>query len=182
MGARGPLPKNNAAKVRAGNPGRRTLHEGEPLPPPGEVAPPRWLTAGGLEIWQLAAPVASAMRTLTRADILAFARYCNAYARYLELHAFMMARGVHGTTYPLKDKAGRPRYAQELPQAAEWRRLHEILIRLEVQFGLTPAARVRMMVRPVGQQSAPIEDPRSDSLRAFFAGGGPKSAPRAMKV
>lgn len=148
MGLRGPQPKPTAMKIAQGNPGRRSLNEREPIPPPGAVVPPPWVDGQALQIWHQVSPVLIAMRTLTTADTLAFARYCIAYARYLELKQVMWDKGWTGTTYPLRagkasDKASG---IAEFPQASELRRLHEILSRLEDRFGMTPSARTRLRV------------------------------------
>ncbi len=170
MGARGPQPKPTSLKRAAGNPGRRQLNEHEPLPPEGEIVPPPWLSAKARSIWDAVAPVAIAMKTLTTADVLPFARYCTAFARWLELTQWLEK---NGTTYTLKDARGKPKYAAEFPQAIEQRRMYEVLIRLESHFGLTAASRTRLHV--VGAPNIPgnADDARNDSLRDFFAGGGP---------
>lgn len=145
MGLRGPQPKPTQLKLAQGNPGRRALNEREPIPPPGTIAPPPWVVGQALAIWNQVSPVLIAMRTLTTADTLAFARYCIAYARYLELKQVMWDKGWTGTTYPLKN-GGKASGIAEFPQASELRRLHEILSRLEDRFGMTPSARTRLRV------------------------------------
>lgn len=149
MGLRGPPAKPTALKAAQGNPGRRQLTENEPVPPPGPIAPPAWVTGAAAQIWNDLAPVLIAMRTLTTADRLTFGRYCVDFARFLELKTHMWDRGWTGTCYPIKDKKGKTRFAGELPQAAELRRLHEILVRLEDRFGLSPSARTRLRVAPL---------------------------------
>lgn len=174
MGRRGPLPKPTEIKKAAGNPGRRRLNEKEPIPPAGDVTAPTWLSEKAREVWNVAAPIAITMRTLTVADVLPFGRYCEAFARYLELKEFLMAKGPSGTTYPIRDQAGNVRTICELPQAIEYRRLHEILIRLEAHFGLTAAARARLTVeRDLPPPPADGQPQRADQLRDFFAAGGP---------
>lgn len=179
MGRRGPIPKPTALKRAAGNPGRRQLNENEPLPPEGEVAAPAWLTPEGKRVWDAIAPVAVTMKTLTTADVYPFARYCEAFARWLELNAWLKK---NGTTYTMKGKDGKPRYAAEFPQAIEHRRLYEILIRLEGNFGLTASARSRLNVLPAAAAAPAEQAQKSEDLRDFFAGGGPAAgvAPRVI--
>lgn len=179
MGLRGPLPKPTAIKQAQGNPGKRRLNDGEPLPPPGEISPPAWLGARGREVWDQVAPVAIAMRVLTTADVLAFARYCEAFARYVELKTWL---AKNGTTFAKKNPKGKVVWVGEFPQAIEFRRWHEILIRLENNFGLTPAARARLNVEASGAAStlpppATPEEAKNRAIEDFFSGGGP-AAPR----
>jgi P27 family predicted phage terminase small subunit len=175
MGLRGPQPKPSALKIAQGNPGRRAISENEPIPPPGTVVPPPWVDGQALEIWTYIAPVLVAMKTLTTADVLPFARYCIAYARYLELREALWKKGWSGTTYPIRTD-GKTRGVAELPQAGELRRLHEILSRLEDRFGLTPSARTRLRVEHTGPASTP-SGPIPPTFRIFAKYGPPGATP-----
>lgn len=185
MGRRGPLPKPTSLKAAAGNPGKRRLNDAEPLPPSGEVSPPAWMSGEALKIWAQMAPIAITMQTLTIADVLTFARYCESFARYIELKRFLMSKGASGTTYAVKGSDGKSvRYVAELPQAAEYRRLHEILIKLEEHFGFTPAARSRIQVEKGGASpSAPVAPltPEDQAKQDFFRRGGPEVPPPSTK-
>lgn len=162
MGLRGPAPQPTAIKDARGNPGRRPLNANEPIPPRDPVVPPRWLTPAAMDIWHDLAPHLIAMRVLTVVDRMTFARYCRTYARYLELQENFWDKGPHGTLYPLKDKKGKTRNAGEWPQAAELRRLQEILCRLEDRFGLNPAARSRLHVTRPFDASPSTTGPQTD--------------------
>lgn len=164
-------------KEAAGNPGRRKLNEHEPIVPPGVPPPPKWLRAPGREHWFALAPTLVAMRVLTLADATTFGRYCQVLARYIELDRFLMRKGAAGTTYAIKDAEGKVRYIAEMPQATEFRRLHEILLRLEREFGLTPAARSAIKVESINTSApapAPAPRPANTGPYSFFAGGGPR--------
>ena len=179
MGLRGPAPKPTALKEAQGNPGRRRLNDGEPVPLAGEITPPSWLSPAGREVWAQLAPNMTAMRVLTTADVWTFARYCELFARYLELRAFLAGKGPASTVYPIKGADGTTRYIAEHPQAAEYRRLHELLIKLEQEFGLTPSARSRINVEshagPAAAE-APEQDEGAALLRLVAQGGvtGPR--------
>ncbi len=116
------------------------------------------------------------MKTLTVVDVDAFARYCEAYARYVVLKNFLWSKGAAGTTYKVTDDRGRLRYVAELPQASELRQVHGIILALEREFGLTASARSRIQVQPSsvagGAQAVktPAADPASD-LVAYISGG-----------
>jgi len=180
MGARGPIPKPTAMKEAAGNPGKRVLSKGEPAPPPGDPEAPAWLSEAGRAQWTAIAPVLVAMRTLTVADTGVFARYCEMLVRWIECSR--LVREI-GTTYAVRDaptKKGEPgqvRYWAEFPHTSEWRKLAEALLRLEAHLGLTPAARSRINVTPVGVP-APAGPAVSDEQaerdrrrREFFSAG-----------
>lgn len=179
MGLRGPAPKPTALKEAQGNPGRRRLNDGEPVPPAVDVAPPSWLSPIGRAVWAQLAPTMTAMRVLTSADVWTFARYCEAFARYLELREFLAGKGPHGTVYPVKNADGTTRCLLEIPQAAEYRRLHEMLIKLEQEFGLTPSARSRINVEGHSGPAASgdsVEDEGAALLHLVGQGGvtGPR--------
>lgn len=162
-------------KIAAGNPGKRKLNDAEPLPPQGEIAPPEYISVEARRHWDRIAPVVIAMRTLTTADVDAFARYCELLERYSVLRAFVWRKGAAGTSYRVTDDSGKLRYIAELPQAAELRQVHRLLLQLEREFGLTAAARSRIQVEasPVAQTAQQVKtpsDPAGD-LVAFIARG-----------
>ena len=174
MGRRGPKPKPSELKKLLGNPGKRPLNEHEPIPPDGEISPPSLLDAAAKPYWNQLAPVLMAMRVLTTADVFLVARYCNLLARYAELKEFLMLKGAAGTTYPIKDKNGKVRGFAEFPQSWEYRQLHQQLLSIERELGLTPSARSRMQVPPsAATPTSPPSTPKDAQLRDFFAGGGP---------
>jgi P27 family predicted phage terminase small subunit len=176
MGLRGPAPKPTALKQAQGNPGRRRLNDNEPIPPAGEVGPPSWLGPQAREVWLQLSPVMLAMRVLTTADVWTFGRYCTNFARWLELRTFLAEKGPHATTYPVKDEAGNVRAILELPQAREFRRLDELLLKSEREFGLTPSARSRIQIEPGGvvvRPEVPDDGDNPAQLWKLVGGGGP---------
>ncbi len=182
MGARGPAPKPRALKEAQGNPGRRRLNDNEPVPPAGDVAPPSWLSPIGRDVWAQLAPVMTTMRVLTTADVWTFARYCENFARWLELRAFLAGKGPASTVIPVKDEAGNVRYLQEIPQAREYRLLDALLRQAEREFGLTPSARSRIKVELMGGPAASehaAEDEGAALLRLVGQGG--PAAPRKIR-
>lgn len=184
MGCRGPKPKPTSLKRLLGNPGKRTLNENEPIPPDIEVVAPAILRTDARIYWDQLAPLLIAMKVLTCADAIVFARYCNLLARYAQLDAFMMGakKGATGTTYVIKDEQGKIRSVMELPQSWEYRQIQNQLLAYEREFGLTPSARSRLRVEPGTSGVATPAPKRDQSLREFFAGGGPappRNAPAA---
>ena len=181
MGLRGKAPKPTELKRAQGNPGRRRLNEGEPVPPVCEVVPPEWLCPLALEVWKARAPNLIAMRVLTVVDADMFGVFCNTLAHYIELQRAFWSKGANGTIYTVKDKKGKPRNVKEWPQVADLRRTIELLIRLSDRFGLTPSARSRLSV---GQLAAapPTASPSNGPLDGPFPivdffDGPPRSRP-----
>src|SRR3954468_11314891 len=76
----GRRPQSTALKVLRGNPGKRKPNPQEPVPPAGEVTKPTTLSRGARGVWAELAPIALAMRTLTPADVRAFATLCELQA------------------------------------------------------------------------------------------------------
>jgi P27 family predicted phage terminase small subunit len=146
MGRRGPQPKPTTLKIAQGNPGKRALNDNEPVPPPGDIACPAWVEGVAREVWDQLAPVCVAMKTLTTADVLTFARYCDRFARWLELRAFVRDKLQANPFFVRYDEKGKIVYAGEFPQNQELARVGKEMLLLEREFGLTPAARSRLQV------------------------------------
>lgn len=128
--------------------------------------------------WNELAPVLTAMRVLTVADVHALARLCNLHHRYKVLSEFLMTKGASGTTVAIRDEKGKVKGVVEVPQSWEYRQIHSLILQHEAQLGLTPSARTRLRVEQgttaaaVAPASKPLPE-RDVKLRDFFAGGGP---------
>lgn len=183
MGARGPAPKPTALRVAQGNPGKRTLNDREPVPPPapaGGVAPPAWLGKSGRKVWDALAPAATAMKVLTTADVLTFARYCETFGRWLDLKALIATKYKGSTSYVRTNADGVITYAGEIPEGPEFRKLGKDLLLFEREFGLTPAARTRIQVdMGAGAAGAAEPAPGGPSFRQRFLEGPFPIAKRA---
>lgn len=158
----GPPPKPTALKLLEGNPGRRPLNTKEPQ---YELTkePPDFLTDEGLVVWNQFSEQLKNTGVLTKVDVNAFGRYCDAFAVWLKLQAFVKKNGttypvfdyeriVHHDTQPdgsVKERVERKKIivgAQAYPQAKQYISVSELLLKLESQFGLTPASRSKVTV------------------------------------
>ena len=157
MATRGRKPKPTALKILEGNPGKRPINENEPIPPKGTVKCPTWLEPEAKKEWKRLAPSLEAMGVLTQADLTAFAGYCQAYARWKEAEEFITQ---HGSI--LRTKSG---YVQPVPQVSIAQTYLKIMNRFAEQFGLTPAARSRIIAED--NTSGP-----SDEMEALLGGDG----------
>lgn len=172
MGRRGPRPEPTAIKILKGNPGKRRLNDEEPLPPAGAIEPPAWLRKTGREIWDRLAPIAIDMQVLTTADALTFARYCDTFGEWLEAHEWIRDKARGQTTYTVKGEDGSIRFVYEFPQAITARKLNLALLKMEEQFGFTPAARSRIHIERAATQAAQKPSSADEERRAFFANHG----------
>lgn len=143
--ARGPKPKPAAVRDQT-NPVRSKR---KPKPDAVQVAeavliggttPPAWLTGKGLDIWNDRAALLASARLLTEADVLAFARYCRNFARWL---ANVDILDKEGETYESESAHGKLKRAHPAFLIAD--RLERQLLAAEDRFGLNPSERQRIM-------------------------------------
>lgn len=171
MGARGPQPTPTAMLAARGSwrAKHRSAH-GEPTPERITPPCPSYLDKAEKQVWRQLAKELAALGLLTRIDRNPLARYCVLFVRWRKACDFL---AKYGTTYPLK--AIRPAGKREdgsqifeeyvkcfmpMPQVNEESNLRDGLLKLEREFGMTPAARTRIQV------DLP-EDAASDKSRFF---------------
>lgn len=121
----------------------REKHE----PKPASTAPtmPAWLDAEGKKAWKHLVPILERMRVLTEADGYALTMLCVAWSRYRiacdKLEQF-------GDVYPVKGPDGQVKALKRSPYAV-LQIEHAMNVRRMLQeFGLTPAARGRIVALP----------------------------------
>lgn len=119
---------------------------------------PKWLDERGRECWRQTVRDLKGMDLLRTIDVAALAAYCDAWSRWREACAFLDQNGL---TYVVREKgsAGTPgpvRFWAPFPQVAIAETLLTQIMRFQMEFGLTPAARLRLKV---GQR------PSSDSFK-----------------
>src|SRR5260221_1661848 len=141
MARRGPPPQPRTLRLLRGNPGKRSLHSGEPRPPSATPSCPRWLSPEAKRAWRGLIPLLRAMRILTRVDRDALVAYCQTYARWKAAEEFLVK---HGEVYPLRDEHGNVRYMQAFRQVSIARDLLYSLRSYQQEFGMTPSARTRV--------------------------------------
>lgn len=82
----GPKVKPTALKLLTGNPGRRPLPQGEPMPArPASLEPPWSLVSAARAFWDRYAPMLLDLGLLTEADMPEFATACEQDALYRRL-------------------------------------------------------------------------------------------------
>lgn len=170
MGRRGPPPKPTILKLAGGNPGKRPLNGAEPIPPSGAPEVPAFVAADQkcLALWKSLVPQLAAVHLARRIDGLTLGRYCELFVRWIEDAEFVRK---NGSTYAVrgqpttKSPQGKVLGFKEYPQSASLRKLHQSLLSIEREFGLTPAARTR--IRLENEKSASTD--LNELKRRFFA-------------
>jgi P27 family predicted phage terminase small subunit len=139
VGSRGPAPTPTSILKLRGS-WRAKTRGGEPEPEAVAPDPPPGLSDRARATWDELMPRLEAVGLATGVDGRAFGRYCEAWALWQDLAAFVQKSGH---AHPVKDRKGEIVGVRAYPQVALLLKTSEHLLRLEQQFGLTPAARVR---------------------------------------
>lgn len=162
MGKRGPKKTPTAVlKLRGSDEVR--YRKDEPTLDLTRPVPPPTLTDAAREVWERTVDLLYQMGVTTDIDAATLARYSTGTVRFW---AATKVLEEQGETYPLLDKEGNLRCYMPRPEVAIAARLMEQLLRIEVQFGMTPASRpdVKSMKKPAG-------DPMADLLNRRKQGG-----------
>ncbi|MCZ7633475.1 MAG: phage terminase small subunit P27 family [Phycisphaerales bacterium] len=179
MGRRGRIPKPTALKVLAGNPGKRPLNDREPKPLPGTPEPPEGMDDAARSVWDQLVPRLAEIGLATTIDGHVLGRYCEFFVLWRRAAEFVMQ---NGTTFTVRAESrdgqpGRVLGIREWPQAGEMRKLHQLLLVVEREFGLTPASRTRIQLEK--SLSAPRETEDDRKRREFFAQQGRAAGKRS---
>jgi P27 family predicted phage terminase small subunit len=157
MGRRGPPPQPTALRILRGNPGNRPLNDDEPQSPCDAIDPPPYLQGLSLEKWHDVVKKLSDMSLMTNADVDVVARYCVLFERY-QKYLDQVRRGLD--VIVMRDESGRVRYMQVAPASSILAKLEEQMLRIEREFGFTPASRSEIHNTPKVS---------NDPLAAFIA-------------
>jgi len=117
--------------------------------------PPEWLSDIGREEWMEKAEELRAREALTTVFLSSLAVYCDAYASYRELAAFVRENGA---TYKGKKGWEAPR-----PEVSLQTQKGKFMVSLAKEFGFTPGSQSRIAIVPQRDEAAerdPIEAAR----------------------
>jgi P27 family predicted phage terminase small subunit len=145
MGKRGP-PPTPTRKLELRGSWRAQGRSDEPQPEPGAPEKPEGLSEEASRAWDLLVPQLEATGVITKEDGAAFQRYVAHWATWVQLQAFI---DKTGHAHPMRNPRGEVTGVKVYPQVRLAIQLSEHLLRLEQQFGLTPAARAQF-ARPGG--------------------------------
>lgn len=153
MGKRGPRKTPTVLKLLKGNPSNEdleTVQKNEPKSTPTGFDPPADLDGLALEKWRESVPMLSTMRVWGSSEKETWARYCRIHQLWHECHAIIRKEGQ---TYTRASGMMAPR-----PETTLLIQYGTQLIRLECEFGLTPASR----------SSATMHDQEVDPMEEFL--------------
>ncbi|WP_455387464.1 phage terminase small subunit P27 family [Petrachloros mirabilis] len=142
MGSRGPAPTPTEILKRRGS-REISKRKNEPKPDKGQPVTPDMLDGDAKQVWDQLTDELDKIGVLTVIDGNALVRYCRMWVRWQQCDAFIKK---YGESYPLKDANGNVRCFQQFPEVGILNKLSVLLLRLEQEFGLTPAARTRIQV------------------------------------
>ena len=155
---RGRKPKPTQIKRISGNPGKRPLLQDEATPERALPRPPAILQGLARKEWWRMAPLLYDAGLLTKIDVTALATYCQCYARWCDAEEEIRRTGT-----VIKSTKGQPMVSPFLKVANI---ALQQLMRMLVEFGMSPSSRSRVTV-------AKIPDPE-DEFEKFLRSGGRK--------
>ncbi len=119
----------------------------EPQPEPAKIEPPKFLKAADKKYFREMVETLFSCGIMTRVDGGSFTRYITSFGRWVEAER-ALAEG-EPTHYEIRDDAGNVKGVVMSKAYATVCKEHERLLKLEQEFGLTPASRPRLQaVKP----------------------------------
>ena len=153
MARRGRPTKPTVLKVLEGNPGKRPLPVNEPKPKPIPPKCPTWIAAEGKRLWKKLMPELERLGLMTIVDGTAFEAVCQNYATWVGCEKYTKK---HGLTVGVETKGGGI-YEMQRPEVAIGQKSLKAVHTFMVEFGLTPAARVRLGTKFGTEEDDPME-------------------------
>lgn len=135
------------------------MNTAEPAPPADDGAPDALLTGDALAKWIETVPVLREMGLWSRADRASWVRYCVLYETFVRNKRMV---DEHGDVMRMTTQTGAP-YLQVSPYSTQMFAAAKEMLRIEQQFGLTPASRSQVKLSPK------VED---DPFESFVARRG----------
>lgn len=165
-GTRGPLPKPHALKVLEGNPGKRALDISGGINPRIEIpSPPAHLSKEAKKEWKRITPLLEELGLISKLDRAALGLYCQVAGRLAELEtafngqiALLVAKGIDyaDAVYQVSHAVTPSGYAQQSVMVQLIKSHREQLHRYLMHFGLSPAARGRVMASNYVDPTLPL--------------------------
>ena len=170
MGLRGPA--KTPTRILALRGSRRASRPGEPQPEVELPPVPDWLGDDAKKAYAAMGERLLALGLMTAIDGNALARYATLWIRWRRCEEFV---AKHGEVYvvrakPAWDKTeGAPIGFKAYPQSKLALALATELLRLEREFGMTPAARARL------SSDVPVDDDAGEATSFDYFGSGAKT-------
>jgi len=142
--------------VLNGNPSKKKdLGKNEPKPAPVVSAPkpPSWMNADGKKMWKRQVPGLQRVGLLTEADLESFIVLCQSYGEWVEAEKDMKKNGKYCI---YTNKAGAENEI-ERPVVRVADKAYARYKSMCTEFGITPASRTRIEIKPAEQEQDPME-------------------------
>lgn len=151
-GGNSPIPTK--MKILSGNPGHQKLNMDEPLPDPGMPEMPEGLCDYAQQEWRECGPGLARMGVLTTVDKGVFMAYCQAFADFkrarIELNRLREESSQDsGSIFVTPTREGGGKRNPLIVVANE---AAVLMVRFGAELGLTPSARSKIEVKPIGAQ------------------------------
>jgi len=152
---KGRKPTPTTIKVLTGNPGKRKVPEGEPVPDSNLPTPPSHLDPYAVEEWERLAQAMHDLGILYDVDRAVFGAYCAAYSRWRTAEEAMQRRvmkcgGDPTSALILMTKS--ENFIQN-PLVGIANKAASDMVKYAAEFGLTPSARARLAINPDKKES-----------------------------
>jgi len=158
---RGRKPKPSHLKLVQGDPGKRGVAGTEPKPEVKTIAPPAWLPDPAKTEWRRIMPELVRWGLMTVLDVGALAGYCAAYAQFRKAQ---MAINKKGAIYESQSRLGK--MFRVRPEITVMNEALRQMRGFAAEFGLTPAARVRLKGAAQGDLFDPFPETPAKSGEA----------------
>ena len=148
----------SAVKKARGTYAKSRAAQNEVTFPVTKLEPPDWLSKRALEEWHRVVPLLYSVKVLTEPDLIALANYCSVVGVAIKAQEEVNRLGL----FAAKIHGSKMRRVNPLIKVAQEARTQAL--RYAIEFGLTPAARSRVMGQPA---KSPSEE-ASDKEEAFL--------------
>ena len=153
----GPTPKPTAILKLHGS-AQAKLRKKEPQPTKTKPKCPVWIREQAKDHWREIAKELDHMGVLTRIDRDTLMGYCQLWAKWKACELHLME---YGFSFETTDTNGNLIW-RERPESALATRLVDQLLKLQIQFGMTPSARTRIQV------DGKKQEPKDEGKERFF--------------
>lgn len=127
--------------------------------PVSRLAPPAWLDEHALEEWNRVVPLLDEVRVLTDADLVQLSNYCATVS--------VAIRATMESNKSLVAYAASSKMKRASPFVKMARDARAECLRFAIEFGLTPAARSRIVGQPKKEET-PAADAAKEAEQFFF--------------
>ncbi|NIM21844.1 MAG: phage terminase small subunit P27 family [Candidatus Latescibacteria bacterium] len=148
MGKRGPAKMPTKLRQLNNNASKRPINQNEPKPAaPAALKTPKGIGPAAQKVWRILSKKLLAAGLLTEIDTDLLTRYCVFFIRYQKARDHLLELDRLGLPYydECESKYGGPTRRLH-PEVKLEKDYHEILYRIEQQFGMSPSARTSLEV------------------------------------